>query len=111
MLASRGIRFEPMINGATAKEMRVVGANGQIYDGAAAVVFICQLLLRPRLGHRHVWGLALILGIAYSWLRWGVWWMSKTLAFSYPEQADFALAMGLAVVVGATLGLCQRRQT
>jgi hypothetical protein len=79
---------------------------------AGCVVLIVQWLLRPQVSEcrrRHAWIAAVLLGMGYCWVRWGIWWLSKAIPFDYSEGVDFCAAMGLAGAAGLMLAAWRRK--
>ena len=69
----------------------------------AVVVAVVQWLAhrwicRPAIGpaRRHAWLIAVVLGAVFCWLRWGIWWLHRTVPFPYPERLDLSVAVALA---------------
>lgn len=91
-LGARGFRFEPMIDGGTAGEMRVVAADGRTFGGADAIIYLCSQLwwawpvwMASRLPgmmtllrrfyawfapRRHCLNGACEMGVARNWIGW-----------------------------------------
>ena len=76
---------------------------------AALLVLLVQWACRPvTRGRRHAWRVAIVLGVMYCWLRWGIWGLSVYVPFRYSEAMNFAAAMALAASAGVVLSLWRR---
>ena len=58
---------------------------------------------------RDGWVVGIAIGFGYCWMRWAIWGVKRVNAMDYPESANFAIAMLIAALMGATLVAWRRR--